>query len=266
MTKLKKRGKSLDGKNKLKNKWKRADIPTSLGAEIDLGTAVALAANSIMLAGFRVYQTTEFDEISTRLSAKVQRKLNKVGSPLDNELSSANAFYLCVETDDRAIIGFCSVRAHAVGDEMLSGYLDRYYRRIYGNGEPAINPSELPPPTFTARGTIGFISDLFIAQPQTGSFSAASLMMLAISTCAMRFEPDLIYGFVSDRQVRRGLGAKYLIPGLYPAALHWLIEPPWDPKDWMLCLTREDCEYITRKYPSLLDVSMDRALCGVRNQ
>ncbi len=246
-------------------RWEKYPAGLSIGLELELGVAVGNARSAIELAGNRVSQSTDFDLIASRLKSEANWELNQVGSPLENELSSANAYYIIVESPDGDIVGFCSVRIHTVGKEKLSGFLANYYRRIYGAGEPAIAAEELPPPALRASGTIGFVSDLHIDQRQTGRFSSSSLMMLALSTCAMKFDPELIYGFISDRQVKRGLGARYLVPGLYPAALHWLVDPPWDPKDWMLCVSREEYRYLFRKYPILMEPSVNRALSGVRD-
>ncbi len=254
-----------DSKPKKGRRWEKYPAGLSIGLELELGVTVSSARSAIELAGNRVKQSTDFDVIANRLKSEANWDLNQVGSPLENELSSANAYYITVENADGQIVGFCSVRIHTVGDEKLSGFLSNYYRRIYGNGKSAIAAEELPPPALKASGTIGFVSDLHIDQQQTGKFSSSSLMMLALSTCAMKFDPELIYGFVSDRQVKRGLGARYLVPGLYPAALHWLVQPPWDPKDWMLCVSREEYRYLFRKYPILMEPSVNRALGGVSN-
>lgn len=226
--------------------------------ELTLAQAVAFADAKVRATGRSVEITDDFYRVADELSA-LGKTLNDESSPYRQELSPASTIYIAIRGDDGTLQAFCAARLINVGGEMLSGYLDRLYRRIYGRGQPAIDASDLPPPAYKASGKIVFISDLVITKTATGKVDPCDLMMLAIGLSSIRFDPDYVYGIVSHRNVNRGLAARYLCSGWFYGALRWIVDNPWSDEDWLLLMPREDYQYSLRRFVSLAKGAIEEA-------
>lgn len=226
--------------------------------ELTLAQAVAFADAKVRATGRSVEISSEFYEIADELS-ELGKTLNQESSPYHQELSPANTIYIAIRDTDGALQAFCAARLISVGSEMLSGYLDRLYRRIYGRGKAAIDVADLPPPAYEANGKVVFISDLIITRQATGKVDPCDLMMLAIGLSSLRFDPDYVYGIVSHRNVNRGLAARYLCSGWFYGALRWLVDNPWSDEDWLLLMPKSHFRYTLRRFVRLAGGAIEEA-------
>ena len=226
--------------------------------ELTLAQAVAFADAKVRATGRTVEISSDFYELADEL-ADQGKTLNQESSPYHQELSPSNTIYIAIRNTDGELQAFCAARLVSVGSEMLSGYLDRLYRRIYGRGKPAIDIADLPPPAYEANGKIVFISDLIITRRATGKVDPCDLMMLAIGLSSLRFDPDYVYGIVSHRNVNRGLAARYLCSGWYYGALQWLVDVPWSNEDWLLLMPKSHFRYTLRRLVGLASGAIEEA-------
>ena len=230
--------------------------------ELTLAQAIAFADAKVRATGRNVKISHDFYGVADELAAQ-GKTLNQESSPYHQELSPATTLYITVRNTEGELQAFCAARLIDVGSEMLSGYLDRLYRRIYGRGQPAIDINDMPPPAYKANGKIVFISDLVITKRATGKVDPCDLMMLAIGLSSLRFDPDHVYGIVSHRNVNRGLAARYLCSGWFYGALRWIVDNPWSNEDWLLLMPREDYQYTLRRFVGLAGGAIEEAARAV---
>ena len=219
--------------------------------EIEISLAMAKAIAQIKASGRSVQQTENFEAIVEELHSSSKGRINDEASPYVNELSGLNASYIVVRDDRGRLEGFSAVRKLEIGEERLVGHWRRQFRRIYGKGTEAFEDADAPPPAYEIKGRVGFISDIFIEKTARGAgrLDATSILILAFGVMAVKWNPDWIYGFTKNRDVKRGLAARYLATGLFPSAVKWKVETPnRRDDDWLLCLSRTDYRYVLRRF------------------
>lgn len=226
-------------------------LQNHLTTELDISLAMAKAIGQIEAAGRSVSQTENFEAIVDELLASSKGRINDEASPYVNELSGLNASYIVIRDDMGRLEGFSAVRKLEIGEERLVGHWRRQFRRIYGKGAEAFFDGDAPPPAYEIMGQVGFISDIFIEKSARGNgrLDATSILILAFGVMAVKWGPEWIYGFTKNRDVKRGLAARYLATGLFPSAVKWRVDTPnRRDDDWLLCLSRSDYRYILRRY------------------
>lgn len=215
--------------------------------------AVSAAVSAMDRGGKAVEITTDFTEIALQMKM-AGREISVEAHPDQHELSSDDAAYIVLRGRDRQIDGFCALRMAVVGNEMLAGHIDHLYRHLYNKGRVAIDVTRLPEIVHEAKGRIVLVSDLFVRPGKSiaRNVDAAHLMVLALGTALLRFNPDFVYGSVNDAKARRGLLARYLCTRNYYGAFRWqtdVVNRRND--DWLVLMTEGDCHYILRNYVEL---------------
>lgn len=220
--------------------------------DIEIALIMAHIIRSARANGIQVEQRYDFENVCGELERTDKVHINLEASPYVIELSPQNAAYIACRNDDGKIVAFCAVRLVEVGAEGLSGYLGSLYRRIYGGGREAIDCAKLPPIAARASGRIALVSDLFVSKDGgVGKVKPDDLMMLAMCVAKVKFAPKFMYGFVSHAQMRRGLVARYLSTSVFPGALKWIVESPWDRRDWMILMDAEYFDYAIGAWPTM---------------
>ena len=200
--------------------------------------------------GLDISATDQFEEVWAELIANSSKgRVNDESSPFASDLNSGNTSYIVVRNDEGQIDAFVSVRLIELGASTLSIHLRRQFRRIYGAGREAIDLSCIAPILNEISGRAAFISDVFIDKPLRNVMPQSVMTILAQSLSVLRWQPDWIYGFSKDRDVKRGLAGKYYSSRSYPGALKWLVETPNRlDSDWLLCWDRSDYSHTLRYF------------------
>lgn len=214
--------------------------------ELSLIAAGGVALSRLQTNHRTVEQTADFERLAAELEAGPKGRLNPEMHPGWSDLTEANAAYLVVR-DRGELVGFCALRAVDVGEDGLSGFLARQFRRLYGAGEDAFEVSGLPPAARTAKGRAAFIGDMF-AVPRA-RIDITALAVLAYTVAAQKWRPDFIYNFTKNKDARRGLAAQYLNLGGYPAAIRWTRRPATRrDDDWLYVMPRETYMWLASVY------------------
>ncbi|MEO1493758.1 MAG: hypothetical protein AAFV19_16520 [Pseudomonadota bacterium] len=230
--------------------------------KLDIAQAVAIVRDRLETHGRRVVPTTRFEEIAAELRA-IGKSLNKDTDPAITDLNDGDTVFITIRgepTDDQTdgpLDGFCCVRLHHLGERALPDHLARRYRRIYGDGQDAIDPDSLPSIARNIRGRVATVSDVFVEpQSRLGSRSerkrgalerldlAGDLTILGFGLAALEWDPDWIYGFFQMRHAKLGVAVRYSVVRAWPYAIRWRVRPPNRRNDdCLLTLSRDEYQW-----------------------
>ena len=125
----------------------------------------------------------------------------------------------------------------------LARHLDLQYRRLYC-GHDADQIAGHAPGAELISGNIVYHGDLWIAPQWRGNGLATRLSRLALLIAYLRWDPDFVWGFISDSKVLRGYAQKIGYWHCQPYGTQYFREPEGiSEKDWLVWLTRADFNY-----------------------
>ena len=212
-----------------------------------LAEATAALSARLRANGCSIEQTVDFAKIDAEMSLMEKGKMSLENNWLYSDLTPANAFYVVVRNAERKPIAMCAVRNYQLRNETLTGFLDRQYSRLYGNGENALDTSMMPPVSDEITGSVVYLGDFFVGREGRVSkeFNNSDFILLVYGLSMMQFDPDWLFGFARHRDAARGLMATYFMTRCYPFALNWKIETPTrQDSDWIIGMNRRDLTYL----------------------
>lgn len=245
------------------NRSHRAPITTR-----EIAEAVSCAAEQIRATGRGIETSTDFEAVWAEVVETSKGRVNKESSPHHSDLNAGDACYVVVRGDDGegAIEGFAAIRHFRLGHDNLAVHLTRQYRRIYGNGQEAIDHDRLADVIFSISGNVAQVSDIFVEKNARAllfknkgqskrhnkdRFSAQSLMAFAYGVARLDHDPDHVFGFTKARDAGRGLTTRYLATNTYPNAITWLVPTPnRRHDDYFLHMDRQSIGHVLRHFLS----------------
>lgn len=166
-----------------------------------------------------------------------------------NTISPENSIfvYICEtgESLPRKTIGVCAARLDSLGEWSLADYWKVHLQRIYTHedgGMPCLKDEQ---PSFANKqpGRVAYLGELWVSKDKRGLGLAKDLVQLLMLLSWVNWKPDLVYGFMVDDQVSKGLASKYEWGMIKPMALRWERYPKEIPHDlWYVGSSPEDLE------------------------
>lgn len=210
-----------------------------------------VASRQITVHGRRIRVAYEFDDLAAEVIAGPKGRMSPENRPDLHRLTPDNCFYLTIRNEDDELDGFCAAHLFDTGAQSFPAFLSDLYARLYGGGRPAIFAEDMPPVADEMAGRLVYFGDFFLKQGAKGRSGIDPVAMSAFffATVARKWNADWIFGFAKDRNIKRGLAAKYMAAKLYPGAIRWRVEGEnrFD-QDWMLCSDRRDYAFALSRW------------------
>lgn len=225
--------------------------------EMEVCQTLSCIAERLAESGRSLTQTSDFEAVVPELIEASKGRINMESSPSDSDLTDVNAIYILIRGSDGRLEGFCSLRHFEFGPDKLARFLLRQYSRLYGGGKEAIELEGNASPISEISGSVVFLSDIFIettarAKSISGGrdkIDPSDISMISYCIATLRWRPDWLYGFLKDKDNRRGLGPRYFGTRFYPWTVRWKVETERrSDTDWLLCMSRSDMEHVIQTY------------------
>lgn len=201
--------------------------------------AVALADCVAFLnkRGLSVEIVEDANAVHDLIRALGKEYLTPIGSPEFNDLTHGNSIWLVSKRQDGpCMIG--AARLDELGGEPLAAFWKRQFLRLYGEGgEVTVNFSG----DVHNKGRYAYFGDLYVAPGGRGDArNVRAFTAIGHLVVSMRWDPDLTYAFVRDKDVMRGAAARYGFVDLYPNPVLWHNPPhPRSSAEWLATISRE---------------------------
>lgn len=212
-----------------------------------------VAARQITAGGRSVKVAYQFENIAAEVCAGPKGRMSPENRPNLHRLTKDNCFYLTIRNEAGELDGFCAAHLFDAGAQSFPAFLSGLYARLYGGGRPAIFEEDMPPVADEMAGRLVYFGDFFLRQGAKGRNGVDPVAMSAyfFATVARKWNADWIFGFAKDRNIKRGLAAKYMAARLYPGAIRWRVEGEnrFD-QDWLLCSDRRDYAFALSRWVS----------------
>ena len=166
-----------------------------------------------------------------------------------NDFTEGNAFWIFL-TDNGVPVASTAVRHERVGNESVTSFWKRTFRRHYPNADDQTIISVAQPAAARLRGNLIYVGELFVSENSRGSRDTLRLfMMLAHLSVMVRWPVDWCYAFMRDRDVKLGFAARYGFTWQLPCAQVWANAPEGrSSSEWLVAVTREDLEHMFQAY------------------
>lgn len=174
--------------------------------------------------GYDAFDTTDFDGSVAKLMAAGKTYLTPNMSPLANDFTKNNCFWLML-TFEGETVGGIAARRDQLGDETLGSFWRRAMRRQYGQGEDQVKTVSHFIDT-EVRGDVTYFGDLLVAKEHRGHGSHLRFFtMLAQMTACLRWDSDWTYSFISEARAEAGGAYTYGFAKTIPGAQEWIKAP-----------------------------------------
>jgi hypothetical protein len=175
-------------------------------------------------SGYDAFDTTDFEGAVAKLVAAGKTYLTPNMSPLANDFTKNNCFWLML-TYEGEVVGGIAARRDCLGDESLGSYWRRAMRRQYGQGEDQVQ-SVARFIDAEVRGDITYFGDLLVSKSHRGHGSHLRYFtMLAQMTACVKWDADWTYSFISEARAEAGGAYTYGFAKTIPGAQEWINAP-----------------------------------------
>jgi hypothetical protein len=128
----------------------------------------------------------------------------------------------------------------------LSKHLDQQYRRIFCDPTPGSGLSGHAPAVNQVTGRTAYHGDLYIHPAHREGGLATKLSRLLIALAVLKWDPEYIWGYITEKLVNAGYGIQIGYHHVQPAAIHWVGNIPENRSltDCFVWSTKEDLNYM----------------------
>lgn len=147
------------------------------------------------------------------------------------------------------MVGSVGVRFDNLSGESIQDFWSRIFDRHYPELGPLPVKDTAGPICSDIAGRLAYVGDLFVNPAARGSRGTlALLLMLSHCISEIKWDPDRIYGFMRERDVRLGFASKYGFTRQIPGVQQWVILPKSRPGDseYFVTTNRADRRQMTK--------------------
>ena len=159
-------------------------------------------------------------------------------SPKENTFSSDEAFWVGV-WKNRQCVGLVASKLQKTGEEPLSSYIQRYWKRVYRSGSkrPFKFRKWQKEILSSYHGDMIYSGEFRVHPDYRGQHFAEPLaMFLRVYSFLLWEDADLFYIFMEDENARRrSLASRVQLTIQIPDALNWHIVPSQAKSDYWFC-------------------------------
>ncbi len=175
------------------------------------------------------------------------KELSEQFSPGYFDLTPATGFWLAARKGDGTLVSVQAARIEDLGGTTLAEHWRHQQKRIYVGDTPAALGDEHCPGAHDITGRVVYHGDMWLEAEFRGTGAASHLCRIGQLTAYMKWQPDFIYCFMSQKLVDSGFSTAQGYFHMQPAGTHW-IDPPHHirPDDWLLWNTAADLHHLAR--------------------
>lgn len=219
-------------------------------AELETIKLAAICVERLKSKGYTVDQICDFSLVE-KLSAKMGKDyITPIMSPKFHDFTRETAYWLFLREGEK-VVGSVGVRFDNLSGENIQNFWSRIFARHYQELGSLPVRDAAGPICSDIAGKLAYVGDLFINPAARGSRSTlAVLLMLSHCISDLKWDPDWIYGFMRERDVRLGFASKYGFTRQIPGAQQWAILPNSRPGDteYFVTTCRSDRRHMTKYY------------------
>lgn len=198
--------------------------------------------------GYVVEELNDFDAVQGIIERAEKPYLTPMSSPMHNDFTRDNVVWLVAWKDDSPAFLGCA-RYEGLAGEKLSDYWTRQFRRAYSSdGSPVINQfcerlDRLNP------NRLAYFGDLYVSAMHRGSrLDIRAFVALGHLAVSLKWEPDLTYCFIRERDLLRGAGILYSFTDVISYPFRWIDPPhPRESSEHLAVLPRDEVMSITER-------------------
>ncbi|MEP2833510.1 MAG: hypothetical protein ABJL33_15375 [Hyphomicrobiales bacterium] len=192
--------------------------------------------------GFGIRPVLNFDEVIDVISDFEKIEITPRLSPLQNDFTTENSFWLLLEVDGNAIGGVCA-RVDELRGEPFNEYLIRTARRHYGEKGVVEVPDFLAENRYN---TVAYIGEFFKKREYRGDVAASELFLkCAFCVLFLKWRPDWMYAFLRSHEVQKNACNRYGFSTQIPNAQTWLNPPHGRSSDeWLVGMTAAEFSHM----------------------
>lgn len=220
----------------------------------------------LLMQGYDVEEVEDYDKVQQLVDAAEKPYLTPISSPSHNDFTRTNALWLVARRNgDPAFLG-CA-RLEDLGDEPVDRYWQRVMRRAYGaaGGEAVFNHRmEIGK---NVGGRLAYFGDLYVAKGTRGSLlNLKTFVMLGHLAVSLKWDPDVTYCFLREKDVNRGAAINYGFTSVSPAPFDW-VDPPETrgESEWLALLPRSELVPVSRQLSFKVTQAVEQALLNSKN-
>lgn len=219
------------------------------------------------LAGHGVgFDTSEdFDELE-QLCGKLDRgyPISEPFSPKYFDILPNDGVWIRGFDTNGKTISTQALRINDLGDKTLPEYWSKQLKRLHG-GQPA---NTACPGAHKITGRVVYHGEAWLHKDYQGRDKniGGLLFQLGLITALLKWTPDFVYGFMKDAIVRSGFPLRGGYRHCEPCGSHWIERPSVNPDDWLVWMSLQDIQYLSKPPRILKTEEIPQALSQKENE
>ncbi len=217
--------------------------------DLDVARFLEQERAAVEAVGLSIELRDDFDELRSNCEGSGGKgKLSEPFHPAFMDVTAANGFWICGCTKKGKVRHVQAVRLDSLGQTSAGEFWTRNLRRIH---DVQVGTNHCPA-AYQMTGRVAYHGEMWIAPKRRRRGLAARLARIAQAVAYLRWKPDFMYGFVSNRLVQSGFPAQEGYQNMQPNAIDWIDVPnDINRDDWMVWNSRQDQEWLFRQPPGM---------------
>ncbi|MEM6901184.1 MAG: hypothetical protein AAF583_15620, partial [Pseudomonadota bacterium] len=223
--------------------------------------AARTALNQLEAQGIQVEECQDMEAVPDLLARAGQEAgkayLTPLLSPEHNDLTPENCVWLYMKSSS-GVSGIIGARVHESRQENIGRYWQRHYSRVY-DLDPAFSKIEYGMVEFL-RGRLVYLGDLHISiNERSRPRIMSSFTTVALLVVALKWQPDFVYAFLHNNQIRKGAASEYGFATHLKSVRQWTVCPHKRAQDeWLAVSSANQIDHIASSLASVDQAAMSK--------